>query len=280
MPSPFTHLRLAERVIREPQLPQDQRALLSENRGAYLFGHTAPDFVSRTGRSREESHFFRVPMNDRRPAHLRALQEHSILRPDAITDPRMRSFVAGYFCHLWVDQLWISNLFEPYFGIDVERGTFRERLLDHNLLRAHIDLRDEAMLTPEVSSHLAGLRPGRWLPFASPPELREWLDHLTEQLRPNGRSKTIEVFSDKSGVPPSTFANRLSSEQAMRETVFSHLPDGILSGFEALAVKGCCDLTAWYLGGANKADLSVNQHFTEDMILGASSGAKAHYAID
>lgn len=280
MPSPFTHLRLAERVIRKPKLPHDQRALLSEYRGAYLFGHTAPDFVSRAGRSREESHFFRVPMMDRRPAHLRALEEHPELHPDEIADGQTKSFVAGYLCHLWVDQLWISNLFEPYFGIGVDRGTFRERLLDHNLLRAHIDLRDEASLTPDVASCLAGLDPGNWLPFASPHALRQWLDHLTEQLQPDGRSKTIEVFSDKSGVPPSTFADRLSSEQAMRETVFNHLPHGILSGFEMLAVDAGCELTAWYLGGANTNDLPVNQYFREDMIPGASPGAKAHYAID
>lgn len=280
MPSPFTHLKLAERVILDPELPEAHRSLLSENRGAYLFGHTAPDFVSRAGRSREESHFFTVPMKDKRPAHLRILERYRGLQPESISDSGTTSFIAGYFCHLWVDQLWISNIFEPLFGAEVERGTFQERLIDHNLLRAHIDIRDETSLTPQVPAHLAELNPGAWLPFASPQELHDWLEHLTEQLHPGGQSKTIEVFSRKSGIPSSMFVNRLTSEQGMRDNVFQHLPDGLLVEFGRHAIDACRELTSWYLGGAKTDDVPVNRPFREGMILETNPRSEAHHAID
>lgn len=248
--------------------------------GAYLFGHTAPDFVSRTHRRREESHFFNVPMTDRRPAHLRLLEVHRGLLPDALPDPEAACFVAGYLCHLWVDQLWISNIFEPFFGIQVNRATFRERLLDHNLLRAHMDIQDEANLSPETLAHLVDAQPSEWLPFATAKELNAWLHHLTDQLAPSGQSRTIEVFSQKSGVSAGQFLERLNSPQSMRARVFQHIPEGIVDGFRGLAVDACRELTFWYLGGANSSGSPVNEPFRVDMIRQADIGTRAHHAVD
>lgn len=280
VPSPFTHLTLAQQVLVSPDLPEPTRALLNESLGAFLFGNTAPDFVSHTNRPRASSHFFDVPMRDRRPAHLRLLEHHPSLSRHRVADPRAVSFLAGYFCHLWVDQLWISNIFEPFFGVSVRRGSFRARLRDHNLLRAHIDLQDESRLTSATRQSLAKHQAQAWLPFATLQELSSWLDHLVSQVGPDGKSRTIEVFSRKSGVSAKRFRERLSSPEFMDQAIFRHLPAGILGGFRMLAVQACVGMTAWYLGGGKPGRIDVNGRFQDDMIIRLQPEARISNAVD
>lgn len=255
MPTPFNHLSLAEAVRLDPRLPAGARRTLDRSRPAFLLGHTAPDYVSLAGRPRVESHLFEVPMADRRPAHRLLFDRHPDLAAAADLDPDQAAFLAGYIAHLWIDQAWIAYIFEPGFGPSVARGTFEQRLLDHNLLRAALDQEDLAGLPPRLGAVLRQAEPRRWLPFASDESLCRWRDNLASQLEPGGRPTTVEVFASRHGLEPRAFADRLSSLEA------GPVRPARLAAFRRLAVDRTLALTHAYLAGRLDAVEAVNTSF-------------------
>ena len=249
VPTPFHHLVMAESVRQSRKLAPAVREALDRSRPAFLLGHVAPDYVSLAGRPRTESHWFEVPMVDRRPAHLPLFQRHPELSDPERLDPDHAAFVAGYLAHLWVDQAWIAYIFEPAFGPAVARGTFEERLLDHNLLRAALDREDLARLPSGLDSVLQRAEPEGWLPFASDVDLRGWRDILVEQLRPGARPSTVEVFASRHGLAPEAFAARLSALEAGSRAAPGVVRPGRLEAFRRLADDMARTLTQGYLLG-------------------------------
>lgn len=224
--------------------------MLNRSRPAFLLGHVAPDYVSLAGRPRTESHWFEVPMVDRMPAHISLFQRHPELSDPGRLDPDQAAFLAGYLVHLWVDQAWIAYIFEPAFGPSVARGTFEDRLLDHNLLRAALDREDLARLPSGLDSVLQRAEPQAWLPFASDVDLRQWRDTLADQLRPGARPSTVEVFASRHGLAPEAFAARLSALEAGSHAAPGVVRPGRLEAFRRLADDHARVLTEAYLLGS------------------------------
>lgn len=243
VPTPFNHLALAEAVRLDPRLLATTRRSLDRSRPAFLLGHTAPDYVNLAGRPRAESHLFEVPMADRRPAHQILFGRHPELADARGLDPDQAAFLAGYIAHLWIDQAWIAFIFEPIFGPSVSRGTFDERLLDHNLMRAALDQEDLTRLPSDLGAILQQAEPRRWLPFAADDSLCRWRDNLASQLRPGGRPSTMEVFASRHGIEPRAFAARLSALEA------GPVHPGRLKAFRRLAGDRALALTEAYLEG-------------------------------
>jgi hypothetical protein len=188
-------------------------------------------------------------MVDRRPAHLPLFQRYPELSIPEGLEPDQAAFLAGYLVHLWVDQAWIAYIFEPAFGPSVARGTFEERLLDHNLLRAALDQEDLARLPYGLDTVLASAEPEGWLPFTSDADLRQWRDRLAEQLRPGARPSTVEVFASRHGLAPEAFAARLSALEAGSRAAPGVVRSGRLEAFRRLADDHARALTQAYLLG-------------------------------
>lgn len=255
VPTPFNHIVLAERVLIAPGLPQGIRGRLRSQRPAFLLGNTAPDLGSLTDHGRAETHFFRVPMLDRRPAHLRMLKRHpQLARPDQL-DPAQAAFIAGYLAHLWLDQLWIRSLFEPLFGTQAQDGgSFHDRLIAHNLLRAHLDRLDRRHLPPGLADDLTEARPDGWLPFAADRQIADWRDHLAEQLQPDGAARTTEVFADRLGIKAERFASLLNASEEMDRLVFRRLPPDLVDHYWHQGLAHTVELTQhYYLGQLARA---------------------------
>lgn len=255
MPTPFNHLALAEAVRNDPRLPATTRRFLDQSRPAFLLGNTAPDYVSLAGRPRAESHLFEVPMADRRPAHRILFARHPDLGDARRLNPDQAAFLAGYIAHLWIDQAWIAYIFEPAFGPSVGRGTFDERLLDHNLLRAALDQEDLIRLPSDVGAALRQAEPRGWLPFTSDESLRRWRDDLASQLGPGGRPSSVEVFAARHGIEPRAFAARLSSLEA------GPVRPARLEAFRRLAADRALALTDAYLDRRLPDVESLNRPF-------------------
>jgi len=188
-------------------------------------------------------------MVDRRPAHLSLFQRYPELSVPERMEPDQAAFLAGYLVHLWVDQAWIAYIFEPAFGPSVARGTFEERLLDHNLLRAALDEEDLARLPSGLDAVLADAKPHAWLPFASDGDLRRWRDSLAEQLQPGARPSTVEVFASRHGLAPEAFAARLSALEAGSRAAPGVVRSGRLEAFRRLADDHARALSQAYLLG-------------------------------
>ncbi|MGA9534105.1 MAG: zinc dependent phospholipase C family protein [Anaerolineales bacterium] len=254
MPTPFNHIVLAERVLAHPALPHTAGTALRDSRAAFLLGNTAPDLGNVTGAARTSTHFFDVPMKTERPAYLRMFERHSSLSDGSKLQADHAAFIAGYAAHLWLDQAWIAMVFEPIYGLRVRRATFRQRLLDHNLLRAHLDRLDRHDLPDDLDVQLGRARPNHWLPFASDEDIQRWRDHLLEQVRPGGHTRTVEVFAAKSGVPQRQFALELDSKETLQSRVLGPLPTGLIDRFWRVGLENSVRIVAAYTLGELRVD--------------------------
>jgi hypothetical protein len=250
MPTPIQHLVVADDILAEGTLPLRARERLAALRGAFLLGAIAPDVQTVSGQPREATHFFALPPTDPRPAHEVMLAAHPLLARSKELPPAQAAFIAGYIQHLTLDELWIERVFGPHFGMSAEWGTFRERLLIHNVLRTWLDQRDGVRLNCSVSEALAQVELSEWLPFVSDVHLRTWRDQIALQLRPGAPIHTLEVFAARLHVPSAEFRRILESPDDMQRRVFAHLSPGSLSLFYADALQSSVRRIADYMGGA------------------------------
>jgi len=248
MPTPFTHLAAAEEILARPELAPDVRADLRAQWPAFLLGNTAPDVQTISGQPREATHFFRVPIQTGPRAELQMLARHPVLAGRPALPAPHAAFIAGYLAHLVFDQLWIRDIFEPYFGQQPAWGSFRERLYLHNVLRADVDAQDLARLGPAVPQALQAAEPNSWLPFVDDHHLRAWRDLIADQLS-SGAGRTVEVFAQRARIDPQEFAALLASPEQMQQRVFSHFPSGLLAEYRAQSVADSTRLLNDYWQG-------------------------------
>lgn len=236
MPTPFTHLATVSEILAHPRLAPDVKAGLLADQPAFLLGNTAPDVQTISGQPREATHFFPVPLRGAPPAGPRMLTIYPALAGRAALPPAHAAFLAGYLAHLIFDQLWIRDIFEPFFGEEPAWGSFRERLYLHNVLRAYWDAEDLARLRPGVGGDLQAARPRGWLPFVDDRHLHAWRDLISDQLS-SGAGRTVEVFAQRMRADPEAFAALLASPEEMQRRVFSHVSPQALSEYRARAVE-------------------------------------------
>jgi hypothetical protein len=241
MPTPFNHLVFAQELLDASGLSATIRQILAAERPAFYFGNIAPDVQTITGQPREATHFFPVPIGDAPPAHERlffAFPELS--RPSSLSRPQA-AFVAGYLAHLEWDQLWIRDIFEPFFGPQQTWSEFRERLYLHNAFRAHWDARDLLRLPASAGAELRAAQPQAWLPFIADEDLQRWRDLVADQLAPEGAARTVEVFAQRMDADPQAFAALVNSPEEMQRRVFAYIPLDRLAQFRADGLIRCAD---------------------------------------
>lgn len=226
------HLVVADHMLADSGLPAPLRERLCDNLPAFRLGHTAPDAQTVSGQPREATHFFRVPMTDRRPAHETMFAHHPELKRPAELEPARAAFLTGYLCHLALDQLWISEIFQPVFGEDAPWGTFPERLYLHNVLRTYLD-RDDLPQLGGVGPSLGAAEPDEWLPFLADEALRGWRDLLAEQLQPGGGPRTIDIFARRMRRSPEEIAALLDSPDELERLIFSRYSLDQIAAFRA-----------------------------------------------
>lgn len=158
MPTPFYHLSIADELLQHPQLNKTVRRRLVANSGAFLFGNTAPDVQVVSGQTRQETHFFTLPIDETKPA-------------------------------------W-----ECFFTAN-----------------------------PELAA-LSDLDPDR-LAFIQDEHLSAWCSFLAQQLHPDGKTRTVQVFAEREGSDPVEFASLLNSAQRMEAEVFKRVPRDRISKY-------------------------------------------------
>lgn len=228
MPTPFYHLSIAQDLLNHEDLSPCIANLLRQNQCSFFLGKTAPDVQTITGDRRENTHFFKVPPINKKPAWQVLFKKYPALEKSKQLSPAQRAFIAGYICHLQADQLWIKMIFLPYFGLTVKWKGFRKRLFLQNVMRTYIDERIIKDLPDELGDCLQSVQPNGWLPFASDEALRKWRDLIANQLKPEGNSRTAQIFAERMGVPLEELQSMLLSEARMEREVFNHLPRELL----------------------------------------------------
>jgi hypothetical protein len=222
MPTPVQHIIIAEQLLHDPTLPEPVRDQLRAQRGAFLFGNTAPDVQVVSHQLREATHFFQIPFGATPQPHRTLFKAFPALAHARLLPAAHAAFIAGYICHLWLDIIWVRDIYLPAFGPDARWDTMRDRLLFHNILRAWCDLNDQRQLNGDTGQALAAAHPRKWLPFTADAYLREWRDLLAVQFQPGATIRTVEVFAARNRVSPEEFHRVLDSPAELDRLVFAH----------------------------------------------------------
>ena len=245
MPTPATHLVSAQVMLDAGDLSASARRLVSQEPGAFMLGHTAPDVKTITGERREVSHFYTVPRASRRSACQVLLDSYPALRDVEVLSTPQAAFVAGYLAHLLMDELWLVDVFQPFFLRDW--GAPAERMFLHNVLRTWIDQRDQRKLNGVVSQVLRTAEPDGWLPFVEDHHLRRWRDWLADQLAPGSTMETAEVLAPRVGATPEEMNAVARSPEQMESRVFSRFPRYALRAFRSKSQTITTRLINWYV---------------------------------
>jgi hypothetical protein len=234
MPTPFTHLAYAQRLLADDGLPEYVRHLLQSERPAFLLGSIAADAQTIHGLKRETTHFYSYDQPLETPPYQIMLTQHSEL---SISESHsQRAFVAGYVFHLSIDEIWSVQMIHPYFVLP-QWGNKLDRFLALQLMLITMDERDRAALSATTIHELAAANPTQWLPFLDDDALVAWRDLIARQLMQDGDVQTLNIISERApaslALTPAALRDMLDSPEVMNRHLWSHVLQTTLAEIEA-----------------------------------------------
>jgi hypothetical protein len=220
MPTPFTHLANARRLLNDAALPASIRAALRAHESAFLLGTIAADGHMLAGLRRDQTHFYRYDaLVDAHPWRIMFTEYPALHTAD---DPDARAFLAGYIAHLCLDEIWWLHLTRPEFGLR-EWGTRDSRFLLLNVLLIQMDERDEAAART-MGMTLAAAHPRGWLPFMDDVALAGWRDVVARQLMPDGISETLPIIAPRVGLTAGNLRALIDDAPRLERELYAHVP--------------------------------------------------------
>lgn len=229
MPTPFTHLAIANRLLEDASLSETARALLHAQRPAFLLGSVAADARISPTSQREDTHFYH---------YTQRIQDHPwrvmLARYPSLATPRddaHRAFVAGYVAHLATDEYWSLHMLEPHFARGTWGDSIQARFFVLHLLLIAMDERDLAAIDRQQAHTLAACQPHNWLPFMPDEVLCEWNAFIAQQLL--GESETLRIFGERVRHTPAELRALLDDPAYMQNALWQHITPDLLTSHEA-----------------------------------------------
>ena len=228
MPTPFSHLHIAQRLLNDPAVPRAQHDLLQADAPAFLLGGIAADQRTESG-DREDTHFYRYDktMTDH-PWRLMLAQNPALAHP---RDAAHRAFVAGYVAHLAADEFWSLHMLRPHFANAAWGENARQRFYVLHYLLAWMDERDAGLIDPDTVQHLVLAQPDAWLAFLDDGRLDEWRDYIAGQM--SAGSETSAILSGRIQEEVSSFDQHLHDEAWMTQQLWQPLTPETVTQTEA-----------------------------------------------
>jgi hypothetical protein len=161
MPHLVFHMSVARELAETLRYP-----ILEDNRGAFYMGSTGPDMHILEGRRRSSSHFFELDEMHEQNSVETFFEAHPELRKARELSGGAPAFVAGYLTHLVIDEIWITEIYRPFFGpASPLGGNARANVMDR-VLQYDMDLqrRRQTEIAREIRRVLLE-RPPTWERF-------------------------------------------------------------------------------------------------------------------
>ncbi len=256
MPTPFTHLKIAQTLLEDDALAPLYRDLLGRRLPAFQLGSIVADARVSSGLGREVTHFFAYgqPITER-PWRL-MLRAHPGLQ--APGDETSLAFLAGYVAHLAVDEAWALKMARRHFwGREWPGVERRDKFFALHLILTVMDERDERLLHAWQGESLCRARPAGWLPFLSDEILCGWRDLVARQLLPGGASQTLAIFGKRLRCEPSVIRAALDDPAQMEARLWRHVPKTLLREVERGCYAFARDQLAVYLSEFMPASASA-----------------------
>ena len=231
MPTPFTHLRIAQRLLHDDCLSPKCRDLIQRQLPAFQLGSIVADARVANGMQREETHFYAYGEPIVEAPWRLMLRQHSAL--EAARDEAHFAFIAGYVAHLAADEAWARKMVRPRFwGREWQGATRRDKFFALHLILTVMDERDEPLLEAWQADSLASCAPKEWLPFLPDEVLRNWRDLVASQIQPGGKSQTLAIFGKRLGCEPAEIRATLDDAARMQRCLWRHVPREALAQVE------------------------------------------------
>ena len=134
-------------------------AAIDGERGAYYLGSTGPDMHVLLREDRVSSHHFDLECVENQNCVEAFFRAHGELKDTAGLDGVTTAFVAGYLTHLVLDELWVTEIYRPFFGRESALGGNAQANLLDRVLQYDMDLqrrRDRAAMEEIRNSLVAG----------------------------------------------------------------------------------------------------------------------------
>lgn len=245
MPPLTLHIGVAMAVI-----PQIQEPLLENNLGEYLFGATAPDARYLTGIPREETHFFPLDRESHQGSVRRFFQAKPHLKEGGRLWPPQRAFIAGYLSHLVVDELWIQDIYRPYFGKDSPLLDSREAALWDRALQFELEQREHPGVTANLSALIGSASAAESLGLIEVGTLGRWRRLVAAALSADTPLERYRLFAQN--FPKGRFdihdiESFLEAFPSIREQVLRYVPTQAIAAFRENCVVRSAAVIRGYL---------------------------------
>ena len=178
MPNLPAHIDLAYQAARRLDHPA-----LDAHIGYFLLGSTSPDVRAITRGRREEYHFAPLDFEAVGAGVERLFDCHPHLLSVTDQDGPTLAFMAGYITHLIADEIWIVDMYRPFFG---NKDMFESQALGNVMDRAlQLELDRQAWQTaqatrPQLEATADGIEIG-FIPSATLEEWRQWVLTILER---------------------------------------------------------------------------------------------------
>jgi hypothetical protein len=179
MPHLVFHMAVARELAGELKSP-----VIDEDRGSYYMGATGPDMHILSGTKRHSSHFFDLDCVEEQNCVGSFFNAFPELRGSRELSAGTAAFVGGYLTHLVIDEVWITDIYRPFFGPESPlRGDAQANIMDR-ILQYDMDLerRQEKAVTAEIREELLATPLDVRVAFADRETLRRWRDVAVEML--------------------------------------------------------------------------------------------------
>jgi hypothetical protein len=179
MPALALHAAVASRIA-----DQLRHRALDVDAGSLYLGATAPDIHILMGWERERTHFFDLREFEEQSAVAAMFKAHPALARPAELSPSTVAFVSGYISHLVMDEVWINDVYRPFFSRSSpmagdRRANIMDRAVQYDLDRqARTDRQAMSNIVKEIARPALNLEVG----FIDAGALERWRELMAESL--------------------------------------------------------------------------------------------------
>ena len=246
MPTPFTHLEIAQRLLHDPQVPRAYQDLLSVHRSSFQLGSIVADARISGGIGRHVTHFYSYDRPIIEHPWRVMLKDHPSLKIPH--DEQHLVFLAGYVAHLATDESWALKMVRPNFFLAQWEGVSRQDIFTAlHLILIYMDERDEAKLEDWQPDSLAKCIPASWLPFMPDDVLCSWRNLIADQIASVGISQTLDILGKRLSLEPSVLRNMIDNPDIMNERLWQHVSQSLHASVETQMYAFTRDQLCFYL---------------------------------
>jgi len=209
-------------------------------------------------KQQEQTHFFNLE-DERSESGARLIfKAHPDLANRGKLNAATTSFVAGYLCHLVTDEVWINDIYRPFFGSSSPLGGEPMANLFDRLLQFELDRRereDKAKME-EIQAQICDWEPSMDTDFLGNIDLRQWRDFLCTAATREPSLSFFSFFAQRFLVPrqkvdPKQLEEFLSSAPAKLEWAIKYVTPQRLTAFRENAISQSLSIAREYLGEDN-----------------------------